>query len=98
MCEALGKEVDYSRMPPAYHEFPWYVKDAIEIFNQLPDTYTSGMTPIYIGKDISGLEILMNLYTVDSDYRLLTFKVISFLDGRAKEQSLRVAKQQQKKK
>ena len=97
MCKALGKEIDYSRMPPSFSEFPWYVKDAVEVFNSLPDTYTSGMSPIYIGKDLSSLDTLFKLYSIDSDYKLMAFKVVRFLDSRAKNQAIKQAKQQQKK-
>lgn len=97
MCEQLGEEVDYNKMPPSYEELPWYVKDAMEIFNSLPDTFTSGMSPIYIGKDLSSLDTLFDLYSIDSDYRLLAFKVIRFLDSRAKNKAIQLAKRQQKK-
>ena len=98
MCKQLGKPVDKSKLPPSFSQFPWYVKDAIEIFNSLPDTYASGMAPIYIGKDFSSINTLFDLYSIDSDYRLLAFKVVRFLDSRAKDQAQAQAKKQQQKK
>jgi len=96
VCNRLGEEVDLNKIPPTYEQLPWYVKDAMEIFNSLPDTYTSGMSPIYIGKDFSSLDVLMDLYDIDSEYRLLTFKVIRVLDSRARDKAIRLAKQKQK--
>jgi len=97
ICERLGDKVDLEKIPPSYEQLPWYVKDAMEIFNSLPDTYTSGMSPVYIGKDLSSLELTMELYDIDSEYRLLTFKIIRVLDSRARDKAIRLAKQQQKK-
>lgn len=97
ICELQGEKPDLSRIPPSYSEFPWYVKDALDIFNSLPDTYTSAMSPIYIGKDFSSLDTLLDLYDIDSDYRFLVFKIIRYLDSRAKDQAIRQAKQQSKK-
>lgn len=97
ICEMNGEKPDLDKLPPLYRELPWYVKDAMDIFNSLPDTYTSGMTPLYIGKDLSSLEVMFNLYDIDSDYRMLAFKVIRFLDSRAKNQAIQQAKRKQNK-
>lgn len=96
ICQQLGEEIDFEKMPPSFAELPWYVKDAIEIFNSLPDTYTSAMSPLYVGKDISCLDTLFDLYSIDSDSRLLAFKVIRFLDSRAKKKAIQQAKQQKR--
>ena len=96
MCEQMGEEIDYKRIPPTFSELPWYVKDGLELFNNLPDTYTSAATPIYIDKDISSLETLMNLYGIESESRLIVYKVIRYLDNRAKKKALQRAKQKSK--
>jgi hypothetical protein len=91
MCEALGDTPDYEKMPPDYEDFPSYVHVGIEIFNSLPDNYTGGMQPIYCGKDLSALQVLLELYDVDKDDRMKVLDVIRYLDSKARKQAIREA-------
>jgi hypothetical protein len=92
MEEQLGGEIDYSKIPPSWEDFPHYVHLAVELFNSLPDTYSGGMSSMYVGKNYSSLEVLLSLYSIEGDDRLAVFEVIRFLDARAKEASLKEAK------
>lgn len=82
MCGLSGETPDPEKMPVEFNEFPWYVVKAIEIFNGLPDMI-SDMT--YIGKDLSSLEYLMELYEVDKTKHHIVFTIIKYLEGRVKE-------------
>lgn len=92
VCEAMGTEVDMDKMPPDYHDFPSYIHTALNVFNALPDNFSGGMHPIYVGKDLASLSQLFELFEVDKPDRLMVFEVIQFLDGRARKQAIREAK------
>ena len=97
MCEVYGDTPDPNKMPPEYDSFPSYVHVAMEIYNALPDTYSGGMAPVYTGKNLSSLQVLFDLFRVDTDDRLVVFEVIRFLDTKAREQSMRDAEKANKK-
>ena len=92
MCAAMGDVPEEHKIPPDYEDFPLYVHDGIEIFNALPDTYISGMSTVYIGKDYSAITCLFDIFKVDVDMRMKVFKVIKFLDNRARKQAATEAK------
>lgn len=97
MCEEFGDEVDLDTIPPDYMDFPSYVHTAIQIFNALPDNYTSTMESVlYIGKDYSALPILFELYLVDDCDKMLVFTVVQFLDSRARRKAVEAAKKKSK--
>lgn len=89
--ELVGK-VDYEKVPPVFEDFPYYVHQAVDIFNVLPDTYSGGMSSIYVGKDYSSLEVFFSIQQIEGEERLTVFEVIRFLDTRAREASLKEAK------
>jgi len=87
MCAAMGDEPDYSKLPPDFSSFPSYVQVAIEIFNSLPDTYSGGTTPLYVGKDLSALPTLFDIFKIEDDEKMKVFEVVRFLDNRARKQA-----------
>jgi len=91
MEEEMGREPDYSNIPPDYDSFPSYVHVAIDIFNSLPDMYSGGMSSIYAGKNYSSLEIIFSMYLVDTEDRMKVFTVLQFLDSRAKTSAIKEA-------
>lgn len=97
MCAALGDTPDLNKMPPELEDFPDYVLIAMDLFNCLPDKYTGGMEPIYAGKDYSSLEILYRVFDVEPDEERLTFRVIQFLDTRARNKAIRDAERRARK-
>jgi hypothetical protein len=92
MEEQLGGEIDPDKIPPSFEDFPLYVHQGVEIFNALPDTYSGGMSSMYVGKNYSSLEIFFSLYLIEGADRLSVFEVIKFLDGRARDASYKEAK------
>lgn len=97
MCEEFGDPVDWEKIPPDYMDFPSYVHSAINIFNSLPDNYTSTMEKIiYTGKDYASLPVLFELYQTPQDDKLLIFDVIQFLDSRARKKALQEANKKSK--
>ena len=92
MEEQLGGEIDPDKIPPSFEDFPSYVHQGIEIFNALPDTYSGGMSSMYVGKNYSSLEVLFSLYLIEGEDRFTVFEIIRFLDGRAREASYKEAK------
>lgn len=96
MCEMLGDEVDFKKIPIEYEDFPTYVHHGITIFNALPDNYLAGMTTMYIGKDLAVLPVLYDLYDIDRCDQLLIFEVVQHLDAKARKQAIRDAKKANK--
>ena len=91
MHQQLGDEVDWDKAPVELDDFPTYVHQAMEIFNCLPDTYSGGMEPIYSGKDLASFSMLANeVFEVEKFQDV--FRVVSFLDYRAKEKAINAAK------
>lgn len=86
-------------MPVDFSDFPQLVRDAIEIFNRLGDRYTStDLGPLYIGKDISTLDFLYNIYGIeDNDDRKLSLEVIQHLDSKVVKQAVSKWKTEAKK-
>ena len=91
MCETMGDIPDPNKIPPEYSDFPTYVHDAIEIFNALPDTYSGGMSTVYVGKDLASLPVLFDIYLINQGMKMKVFEVIRFLDNRARKQAVKEA-------
>ena len=92
MCEQLGDPIQEDRIPPEMDDFPSYVETAISIFNSLPDMYSGGMEPIYSGKDIGAINTLYDIFSVENDDKLRVFRVVHYLDSRARKQAINEAK------
>lgn len=77
-------------MPVEFSDFPPMVRDAIEIFNRLGDRFTSTeLGPLYIGKDLSTLELFYSIYKVDDvDDKKLIMEIIQHLDSKLVKQAI----------
>lgn len=96
VCSLFGDEPDMDKMPPDMEDFPTYVIHALNIFNSLPDMYTGGMEPIYCGKDLGSLQVLLDLYEVPKEEKMLCFDIIRFIDNRARTHAMDKAKRKGK--
>lgn len=93
MCKQMGDEIDWEKAPPIWEDFPDYVHYAVDVFNCLPDTYSSGMEPIYTGKDLSAYSVIAkDIFELDSLNFKRVFELVMFMDSRAREKAIKAAK------
>lgn len=97
MCKTFGDVPDEEKMPPDLDDFPDYMIMGLDIFNCLPDTYSGGMEPIYTGKDLSALPTLYDIFGIEKEEKMRIFKVIQFLDTRARKKAISDAKKKNRK-
>ncbi len=71
VCERLGKEPDYNKMPIDDKDFPYEVQLAFFIHSIMPDRW-DGMSGSYLGKDWSAIGDLFDIYDIE-DKRTVTF-------------------------
>ena len=83
VCEKLGKEPDYDKMPMDDGNFPYEVQLALLVHSVLPDRW-DGMSGSYLGKDWSALGTLLNVYNIE-DKKTVSFflKNIDMLQTRS---------------
>lgn len=83
VCEKLGKEPDYDKIPMDDNNFPYEVQLALLVHSVLPDRW-DGMSGSYLGKDWSALGTLLNIYDVE-DKKTVSFflKSIDMLQTRS---------------
>ena len=72
MCEQLGQEPDPSKMPLEASSFPQEVQVAFFMFDLLSDRW-DGMSGMYLGKDHSNIDFLLNLYEIDDKKDVIYF-------------------------
>lgn len=80
MCRELGTEPNESEIPVEIEDFPNIVQQAFLIYESLQDSW-EGMSGNYLGKNISNLQYIFDLYSVEQEDRLMVFKIISLLDS-----------------
>lgn len=99
MVEAVGDEVDPKKVPPDISDFPPIVHIAFDVFNALSDNLVSlGMGGIiFTGKDYGNFTMIADLLLVSPEERLELFKIVSFLDARAKAKAIKDASKKSKK-
>ena len=71
VCERLGKEPDYNKMPIDDKDFPYEVQLAFFIHSLMPDRW-EGMSGSYLGKDWGALGALYDIHNIE-DKRTVTF-------------------------
>ena len=81
MCEQTNMEIDWDRCPPDTEDFPESVLTAINIFNSLGDRVYGDVG--YVGKDLTNLDFLLDLYAVQDHEKDWAFELLIFLDRRA---------------
>lgn len=79
MCEQLGSVPVESEIPPEFDDFPPDVQDSIVIYSYLRDNWEY-MGGNYVGKDLTNLFQLFDLFEVEHTSRKLVFQVIRQLD------------------
>lgn len=77
ICEAMGKEPEYSKMPLELEDLSIQSQTCIMIFGMLPDKIGE-MSGVYIGKDFTALTSLFELFEVDKRDWLLYTQIINY--------------------
>lgn len=98
MCKVMGKPPKLSEMPIDIADFPPLVRDALEIFNRLGDSYVStDLGPLYMGKNLITLETFFNIYEIENkaDQRLV-LEIVQHLDAKAVKKSMDAMKRKSK--
>lgn len=79
MCKALGSTPIDEEVPVELEDFPVEIQTFISIYGSLRDEWDY-MGGNYVGKDLTSLPMLLDMYSVDPCEHLLAYKVISTLD------------------
>ena len=72
LCEQLGEEPDPEKMPPAMDMFPYEVQMAFFIYSLLQDSW-DGMNGMYMGKNLAGLSVLLDIYEIEDKKTVVYF-------------------------
>ena len=72
MCEQLGEDPDPEKMPPTIENYPHEVQVAFFIHQLLPDRW-EGMSGHYMGKDMSSLGTLLDVWNVEDKKTVVYF-------------------------
>ena len=72
VCERLGKEPDYNKLPMSEGSFPYEVQLAFFIHSLLPDRW-DGMSGSYMGKDWSAVGTLLDIHNIDDKKTVVFF-------------------------
>jgi hypothetical protein len=85
MCEMLGNEPLEAEIPVEFEDFPLEVQESFKIYTSLQDNWDY-MGGNYIGKNLSGLRDILEIYEVaKEDYRTV-YELILLIDRiRAKQ-------------
>lgn len=95
----MGDEVDWEKAPPIWEDFPSYVHTAVDVFNCLPDTYSSGMEPVYTGKDLSSFSMIArDIFELEKEDFKRVFELVMFIDSRARKEAIKKASKKGSKK
>lgn len=95
MCALQDIEPKVSEMPIDIEDFPQVVRDALDIFNRLPDRYTStDLGPLYTGKDLTTIHIFYEYAEVTNKRdRDLVLDIVQHLDHKAVAKEVKKFKQ-----
>lgn len=82
VCEEMGQPVDYKKKPVDFSDLSEEQQASIGIYNQLQDTYVvPGMgQPVYLGKNLNGLNSICDIYMIDEDSRSTILEMINIID------------------
>jgi len=83
VCERLGKEPDYNKLPMNEGSFPYEVQLAFFIHSLLPDRW-DGMSGSYMGKDWSAVGTLLDIH--DIEYKKTVIFFLKYIDIYASNQ------------
>lgn len=85
MCEALGETPAEENIPVEYTDFSVELQQILQIYNLLQDQW-EGFNGIYIGKNITGIQEILDIFEIPIEDRLLTVQTIKLLDKVRAEQ------------
>ncbi len=90
MCEALGSEPIESEIPIEFDDLPTEIQEALRIYRYLQDNwdYMSGK---YIGKNLTGIKDIFEMFDVATDERKYLFQTILEID-RIRAEAIKNAK------
>lgn len=76
----LGTEIIEEEMPTELSDLYYETRVAIKIHSFLKDVW-DGMNGVYLGKSLEGLDILFDVYKVDTlPYKEYILNIINFVD------------------
>ena len=83
LCESQGIDPNPEVMAKfiEVNDLPEIVQIAMEIYNNLTDTYVPGEIPIFIGKDKTALPFLYETFGIPEDLKLFVLQVINIFDS-----------------
>lgn len=79
MCEMMGYEPNDKEIPVEIGDFPPEVQTAFEVYQVLQDHW-EGMSGTYMGKNLTGLGEILDVYEVEKSDRKLILELINLID------------------
>lgn len=80
MCEMMGEEPTEEGSPLEFDDFPVEVQNAFELYQVLQDVW-EGMSGTYMGKNMSGVDDLFNIYQVPQEEKRFVLELIALIDS-----------------
>jgi hypothetical protein len=80
MCEMMGYEPDDKDTPVELEDFPPEVQSAFELYQVLQDVW-EGMSGTYMGKNMSGINDLFNIYQIHQEEKRFVLELIALIDS-----------------
>lgn len=96
MCEQMGTDPIPEEIPIEYTDLDFNGQLALKIFNMLPDNI-EGMSGSWLGKDFSGLGVLLDVYEVVERQKVLDLMMILISETDAHYKRQQQAKAQKSK-
>ena len=88
VCERLGKEPDYNKMPIDDKDFPYEVQLAFFIHSLMPDRW-EGMSGSYLGKEWGAIGALLDAYNIEERQIIVFFiKAIDIINSKVINKNL----------
>lgn len=79
MCEMMGYEANDKDIPVEVTDFPPEVQTAFEVYQVLQDHW-EGMSGTYMGKNLTGVKDILDIFEVDPLDRKLILELINLID------------------
>lgn len=79
MCEMMGTEPQETDIPVEISDFPDEVQIAFQVYQVLQDHW-EGMSGTYMGKNLTGLGEILDVYEVEKSDRKLILELINLID------------------
>lgn len=84
LCETLGSEPIEEEIPLELEDLPELVQTAFSLYETLQDEWEY-MGGNYVGKRLSNILMLFDLYEIPKEEHLLVYKIISIVDSIRKD-------------